>query len=263
MELELEGKTAVVTGAGRGIGLAITKALAEEGVRVVGGARTITAELKDTTPLTFAVDLATPEGPGQLIDFALAEFGGIDLLVNNVAGSQGGGGFRPLSEEDWSYTMDASLFSAVRATRAALDSLIERRGSIVNIGSIVATHPNPQKVAYSVAKAGMANFGRALAQEFGATGLRVNTISPGVVRTDLWTTPGTFGEAMAQQMGIPLEQLVDRLPGVLGIPTGLIAEPEEIASLVLLLASRKLPNVNGADYMVDGGSHIKAYNTPG
>lgn len=247
-------RIAVVTGAGRGIGLAIVRALVEDGFAVVAGSRTITAALGDATPDALEVDLALPDGPGRLVQHALGRYGGIDLLVNNVAGtSSPAGGFLNLNDDAWLHTLNLTLMSAVRATRAALPSLLDRSGAIVNISSVNARLAQPRLVAQSAAKAALSNLGKALAEEFGGRGVRVNTISPGPVRTDLWTSPGGPGEMLARQMGYPLEDFADRLPAAIGLSTGRFAEPAEIGALVVFLASGRVANMSGSDLVVDGG----------
>ncbi|MFI0487249.1 SDR family oxidoreductase [Actinomadura sp. 9N215] len=247
-------RIAVVTGAGRGIGLAIVRALAEGGFAVVAGSRTVTGALRDATPDTLAVDLGTPDGPDRLVRHAIERHGGVDLLVNNVAGtSTPAGGFLELDDDAWRHTLDLTFMSAVRATRAALPSLLDRHGAVVNIGSINARVPQPRLVAQSAAKAALSNLGKALAEEFGGRGLRVNTISPGPVWTDLWTSPGGPGDTLAQRAGIPREHIADRLPALVGLPTGRFADPQEIAALVVFLASGRVANMSGSDLVIDGG----------
>jgi NAD(P)-dependent dehydrogenase (short-subunit alcohol dehydrogenase family) len=247
-------RNAVVTAASRGIGLAVVRALVEDGYRVVAAARTVSEELKALTPLTMAVDLTTADGPARLIAHAEAELGGIDLLVNNA----GGGGTRPegflsVSDEDWRRTLDLTLFSTIRATRAALPGLVARRGQVVNIGSVNSRLPAPQVVDYSAAKAALANLGKALAEEFGPQGVRINTISPGPVRTEVWTAPGSVGEHLAHRAGVPLADFVESMPAAMGSSTGVFTEPSEIGALVVFLASGKAPNISGSDLVIDGG----------
>ncbi|MET7335715.1 SDR family oxidoreductase [Nonomuraea sp. NPDC005650] len=250
-----KARNAVVTGASKGIGLAVASALHDEGYRVVAGARTISPELGKVTALAVPVDLGAPDGPPRLIDAALTALGGIDVLVNNVAGTTGPHphGFLSVTDEDWRHALDLTLLAAVRATRAALPSIIERGGHIINIGSINARRPVPHLVDISAAKAALANLGKSLAEEFGGRGVRVNTISPGPVRTAVWTEPGGTGDALAARAGIPREEFLQSLPGVLGMSTGHITEPREIAALVVFLASGKAPNINGSELVIDGG----------
>jgi NAD(P)-dependent dehydrogenase (short-subunit alcohol dehydrogenase family) len=167
VDMQLTGKTAVVTGASRGIGLATVAALTKEGVRVMAAARTITPELKQTGAMTMAVDLSTADGPGRLIDAALADLGDIDLLVNNVGGGDGSavGGFLDFNDQQWHGTFGLNFFTAVRMTRAALPSLLRRHGCIINISSNSARMPHAGPVTYTTAKAALTAFGKALAEE--------------------------------------------------------------------------------------------------
>ncbi|EDY47304.1 oxidoreductase [Streptomyces clavuligerus] len=256
MDLNLASKTAVVTGAGRGIGLATVRALTAEGVRVVGAARTITPELQETGAHTVSADLSTPEGVATLISGALDTLGGIDLLVNNVGGGDGLApvGFLDSDDAHWTGILDLNLLSAVRATRAALPSLIERRGSIVNVSSISAREPTDGLVAYSAAKAALTSLGKALAREFGPQGVRVNTVSPGAVNTFIWASPDALGGAVAAQSGLDHATFFQRLPQDFGIATGRITEPEEVAALIVFLLSDAAGNLTGADHLIDGGA---------
>jgi NAD(P)-dependent dehydrogenase (short-subunit alcohol dehydrogenase family) len=199
VELNLATKTAVVTGASRGIGLATVTTLIAEGVRVVGAARTITAELKDSGAVPVSADLSTADGVAVLMECAFAELGGIDLLVNNVGVGDAvqPGGFLDVEDARWNEIFDLNLVSAVRVARAALPSLIERRGAIVNVSSINSRLPAAAPAAYSAAKAALTALGKSLAEEFGPRGVRVNTVSPGVVRTATWENPEGFGAKVA------------------------------------------------------------------
>ncbi|MCX4409455.1 SDR family NAD(P)-dependent oxidoreductase [Streptomyces sp. NPDC059837] len=254
MDLNLDSKTAVVTGASRGIGLAIVKGLVAEGVRVVGVARSITPELKDAGAIPVAADLSTAEGVSVAFDAAATELGGIDLLVNNV----GGGdlkvqGFLDTDDEQWAHLIDVNLLSTVRATRVALPSLIERKGAIVNISTVAAHLPGLGPVAYASAKAAVTALGKALAEEFGPQGVRVNTVSPGFVRSSIYDSPENFGGKIASAFGMDIPTFIEQAPGALGITTGRFVEPAEIAAAVVFLLSGAAASVTGADYLVDGG----------
>ncbi|MCW2881622.1 MAG: putative oxidoreductase [Sphaerisporangium sp.] len=259
MEFDLSGKKAVVTGAGAGIGLAVVRALASTGADVLGGARTITPELLAATPHTFEVDLMTTKGPRLLVERALADFGGVDVLVNNVGGGvKLAAGFLDIEDDVWQHAFQLNVLTTIRATRAALPSLVERKGAIINIGSMNATMVDPRLGHYSAAKAALANIGKALSAEFSSQGVRVNTISPGPVRTRLWTNP-----EIARRAGVTPEEFVAMVPKMAGLSTGEMIEPDEVAALVLLLASGKVRSVTGSDYTIDAGMAPPAhYNRP-
>jgi NAD(P)-dependent dehydrogenase (short-subunit alcohol dehydrogenase family) len=249
MDLELKGKRAVVTGAGRGIGLAIVRALVAEGAEVVGGTRAVRTELTDATPHTYEVDLTTVDGPKALVDHAVAEFGGLDILVNNVGGrSVSANGFMDLDESGWRAGFDLNFFSAVRAIRAAMPSLLESRGCVINIGSANGRLAVPRLVEYSAAKAALTNLTKALSEEFSPQGVRVNTVSPGPVLTGTWTNP-----VRAEKMGMSVDDLIAAVPKWMGLSTGQIIQPEEVAAIVLLLASDKVPSTVGSDWLLDAG----------
>ncbi|GID13465.1 SDR family oxidoreductase [Actinocatenispora rupis] len=258
MDLGLTGKTALVTGASRGIGLAVAAALRAEGMRVVGAARTASPELAATGAVPLVADLSTVDGPAELVTRALAELGEIDVLVNNVGGGDSGegqtGGFLGFDEAAWQQGIGLNFLSAVRTTRAALPSLLRRRGAIVTVSSIGARQPSEGPVTYTTAKAALTAFGKALAEEFGPQGVRVNTVSPGPVRTAMWVDPNGYGAALAAAMGVPHEDLIAGLPAGAGLTTGRLIEPAEVAALVAYLASPLAGSVAGADYRIDGGA---------
>ncbi|MGW0904407.1 oxidoreductase [Streptomyces sp. NPDC002853] len=256
MELDLNGKTAVVTGASRGIGLATVRALMSEGVRVVGAARTITPELKESGAFAVSADLSTPDGVAVLMDGAFAELGGIDLLVNNVGAGDAVKpvGFLDTDDDQWHGVFDLNLLSAVRVSRAALPSLIERGGAIVNVSSINSRLPAAGPVAYSAAKAALTSLGKSLAEEFGPRGVRVNTVSPGAVRTAIWEDPDGFGGEIAAGAGMEHGAFLAQIPTAFGITSGRITEPREVAALITFLLSGVAGNVTGADYVIDGGT---------
>jgi putative oxidoreductase len=255
MHTALEGKTAVVTGASRGIGLAIAEGLSREGAQVIAGARQPGGRLADLDGvIPVAVDLATADGPRHLVERAQAEFGGVDVLVNNVGAFEARTqGFGAVTDDDWQRTFEINLFSAVRAIRAALPSLVERAGAIINVSSINARVPQPPVVDYAAAKAALTNLSRTLAEELGPQGVRVNTVSPGPTQTSAWEAPEGFGAALARASGTSLEQFLADFPSAAGLSTERMTEPEEVAAIVVLLASGAARNVNGSDWVIDGG----------
>jgi NAD(P)-dependent dehydrogenase (short-subunit alcohol dehydrogenase family) len=257
MDLHLAGKVAVVTGASKGIGLAITKALAREGAHVVAGARTIEAlrGVERTTPV--ALDLVAPEGPSRLIHRALEQHGRLDVLVNNVGAVRMRlEGFLGTSDEEFAWAMQTNFFSALRATRAALPAMLSQgSGSVVNIGSVNAFfEPNAGVLDYGAAKAALLNLTKSLAQEFGPKGIRVNDIAPGPVATDLWLGKDGVAASVARATGVdPDTARQNILASIGGMPTGRLTTPEEVATLAVLLASPLTANVTGSSFVIDGG----------
>lgn len=255
MDLGLSEKVAVVTGASKGIGLAITQALVAEGARVVAGSRSSSPELDDLVAagsvLFESVDLSLPDAAARLVARS-AEFGGLDILVNNVgAVSFRFEGFLAISDEDWLDTITLSFLAAVRTTRAAIPLLIERGGgNVVTIGSVNAFLPDPPVVDYSAAKAAVWN----LSKEFGPQNLRFNTISPGPVATQLWLGENGVAATAARNLGVDFDTARDQVVASQGgFSTGRFTQPQEVADLALILASNRAGNVTGADFLIDGG----------
>ncbi len=257
MDLHLEGKVAVVTGAGKGIGMAVTRALADEGAHVVAGSRTTDRldGLKGVTPV--AVDLAAPDGPAQLITRATEEHGQVNVLVNNVGAVRiRTEGFFGTSDEDFEWAMRMNFFIALRASRAALPGMVERgTGAIVNVASVNAFfQPDAGTIDYGAAKAALVNLTKSLSQEFGPRGIRVNAVSPGPVATDLWLGEHGVAETVAKASGVDAETARQTIiAGIGGFATGRFTTPEEVATLITFLASDRAGNITGVNYIIDGG----------
>ena len=257
MQLELSGKTAIVTGASRGIGLATVQALRAEGVRVVGAARKPTPELEETGAYAVPVDLGTRDGAQHLVDEAVRVYGGVDLLVNNLGGGDrlNLAGFADLDDDAWADAFDINLFATVRVTRAALPWLVAGGGgAVVNVSSIGAWRPEGPPLAYNVAKAALKAFGRGLATELGPSGVRVVTVSPGPTRTAMWEGDSGLGAQLATALGAPQEMIVAGAPDQMGMVTGRMAEPAEVADLISYLLSPRAANITGSDHLIDGGA---------
>jgi NAD(P)-dependent dehydrogenase (short-subunit alcohol dehydrogenase family) len=261
MDLQLNGRFAVVTGASQGIGLATARRLATEGVRVLGVARTATAALKEVADVVVTADLATPQGAGVVADAVKAwATDGLDLLVNNAGGialvgddPAHLGGFATIDDDAWQRTLELNLLSAVRVTRALVDLLLQRGGVIVNVSSIGARMAGPG-IDYGVAKAGLTNLTKALSEEYAPRGLRAVTVSPGPTRTGMWTDPQRPAGDLARSLGIELDHLVAGLPQQMGLSIGRLAEPEETAATIAFLASPLAGAITGTDILVDGGA---------
>ena len=257
MDLQLTNKVVVVTGASKGIGLAITRTFAQEGAFVVAGARTVDALAGLERVTSLAVDLAAPEGPARLIERALGEHGRVDVLVNNVGAVRLRlQGFLGTSDEEFAWSMQTNFFSALRATRAVLPAMLKQAsGSIVNIVSVNAFfEPDAGVLDYGAAKAALLNLTKSLAQEFGGKGIRVNAISPGPVSTDLWLGKDGVAQTVARASGVDAETARKNvLASIGGIPTGRLSSPEEVATLAALLGSPLTANVTGSNYVIDGG----------
>jgi NAD(P)-dependent dehydrogenase (short-subunit alcohol dehydrogenase family) len=254
MDLGLSGRTAIVTGASRGIGLAVVRGLVAEGVHVTAGARKSSAELDELaaagTARVVEVDLAEPGGPARLVAAAGDR---IDILVNNVGAAPARpGGFGEITDEDWLTSLTLNLMAAVRTARAALPVMVAAgKGAIVNISSANAFLPDPAVMDYSAAKAALANFSKSLSKEVGPHGIRVNTVSPGPVATDLWLGDHGVAATVSRATGARPEDVQSQ--AAQQMVTGRFSRPDEIADLVVILASDRTANVTGADITIDGG----------
>lgn len=254
MDLELTDKVAVVTGANKGIGLAITTALVAEGAYVVAGS--LSTENLDALDRVTAVpvDLLDVDGPASLVQKAIDTHGRLDVLVNNVGAVRiRVDGFLATSDEEFDWALKMDFFTGLRATRAALGPMLEQgSGSIVNIASVNSFfQPDAATVDYGVAKAAVVNLSQSLSQEFGPKGIRVNCVSPGQVSTDLWLGEQGVAETFAKATGVDADTI--RESATAAIATGRFTTPQEVATLVTMLASDRTANVTGVNYVIDGG----------
>jgi len=253
MDLGLSGRRALVTGASRGIGLAVVRGLVAEGAEVVASARTQGDDLAALAGVEFiAADLASPEGPAELV--AAARDGGpIDILVNNAgAVTPRLAGFAAVTDAEWEATWTLTLMAAVRTTRAVIGDMVAAgKGTIVTVSSVNAFLPDPAVIDYGAAKAALSNFLKALSKEVGPAGVRVNTVSPGPVSTALWLGSGGVADTIAGTAGGAPEDIARQ--AVAGTATGRFTTPEEVADLVLMLCVERAGNVTGADFVIDGG----------
>ncbi|MGN9843792.1 SDR family NAD(P)-dependent oxidoreductase [Nonomuraea sp. H19] len=259
MDLQLSGRVAIVTGASKGIGLAIARSLAEEGAYVVSVSRTRAGELPGKA-VHVAADLMDPQAPARVVARAVEEFGGVDILVNNAGGPPPGVtlprvGFMAPDDADWQAMFEFNLFSAVRMVRAVVPVMQERGGgAIVNVSSSLARQPGAMNVDYGAAKAAMNHVSKALSEEYGPQGIRVNTVSPGPVLTDWWTKEGGAAEVIAGMAGATKEDVITQVaPGMMKLVTGRLVDPQEIADAVALLVSPRSGSTTGAEFVIDGG----------
>lgn len=252
MDLRLNDTIAVVTGASRGIGLATARALLDEGARVVAVARTATAETEALAAAPrFRFLAADLSDPAQIAGIRDAVGDRVDVLVNNVGSAPPRpGGFASITDEDWVRTYELNALAGVRVTRALLD-LLPEGAAIVTIASENAMLADPLVMDYSAAKAAALSFSKSLSKELGPRGVRVNSVSPGPVATALWLGDGGVAQTVSAAQGSSAEDV--RRGAEQAMVTGRFTTPEEVAALVVMLASPVLGNLTGADVVIDGG----------
>lgn len=251
---ELTGQIALVTGGTKGTGKAIAERLNDAGAQVVVTARNEPEALADGLQF-IASDLSTKEGTDKVASKVLARYGKIDILVNNLGGSETpGGGFAVLSDEDWESTLRTNLLAPVRLDRAVLPQMQDRKsGVIIHIGSIQGKLPlHDATLPYAAAKAGLINYSKGLAKEVSPKGVRVLTVSPGWIMT---AASKRMMDRISVSSNITVEEAAQSVMEALGgIPFGRPAEPEEVAELVGFLVSPRAGYLTGTEYVIDGGT---------
>ncbi|MCW2912062.1 MAG: short-chain dehydrogenase/reductase [Actinomycetia bacterium] len=250
----LDGRRALVTGGSKGAGAAIVTRLAEAGATVMTTARTM-PENYPRPDLFVAADLATSAGAQAVIDRVGERFGALDILVNSAGGSHSpSGGFAALTDEQWQDELTLNLLGAVRLDRGLLPAMIQGGGgAVVHVTSIQRRMPLYEAtLGYAAAKAALTTYSKGLANEIGPKGVRVNTVAPGFIQTE--GAEGLFAR-ISQGAGIDREAAVQQVMDSLGgIPIGRPAQPAEVAELVAFLVCDRARSINGAEFVVDGGT---------
>jgi len=251
---ELSGKIALVTGGTKGAGKAIAERLLKAGATVIITARN--APEKANEKLHFiSADLSESTGTQKLVDEVLSTYNQLDILVNNLGGSETqSGGFAALTETDWETSIQTNLLAPVRLDRAFLPQMLERKsGVIIHIASIQGRLPlHDSTLAYAAAKAGLINYSKGLSKEVSPKGIRVLTVSPGWINT---TAAKAMMERIAESSNISIEQASQSVMDALGgIPIGRPAQPDEIAEFVGFLVSPRASYLTGTEYIIDGGT---------
>ena len=250
----LDGRRALVTGAGRGTGAAVAARLREAGATVLGTARTAPPSHSD--PRDFVVaDLTSPDGVARVVEHAAEQLGGVDILVHTLGGSRSpSGGFAALTDEHWAHELDLNLLAAVRLDRALVPGMVEAgRGAVVHVSSIQRRQPlHDATLGYAAAKAALTTYSKGLANELGPHGVRVNVVSPGFIRT---SGADALVERLSTGQGITRDEALGQVMDSLGgIPIGRPSEPAEVAELVAFLISDRASAITGAEHTIDGGT---------
>ncbi len=243
MDLGFRDKVCVVTGSTGGIGLATAQQLQDEGATIVTSGRS----KEGIGDLHVAADLAEPGGPESVVEAALAAFGRIDVLVNNVGWAEIHR-FDELDDDVWERSWQINVMSAVRALRKALPAMQNQgAGAVVNVASTAGKRPSSTMPEYSVMKAAMLSLSRLVADLYAKDGIRCNAVTPGPTATEAWVGEG----GLADQQG-SREEVLAKVGA--GRPLGRLAEPDEIAAVIVFLCSDRASYVTGAAWSVDGGT---------
>ena len=254
MDLDLQGKRAVVTGASLGIGEAVVKMLAEHGADVSFCARNPEAvnTLSSFEPANgsikgFVADMGNKESTDSFIG-SVQEDGPVDILVNNV-GASPSRNFLYMTDEDWQELHELNLLSAVRGTRAFLPNMREKKwGRVIMVSSSAGKYPNAALIDYGTTKAAMISMSKSLAKKYGSDGVLVNSILPGLIHTAMWERAAT---EIAEATGGNMEDVI-RNNGS-SVPVGRYGTSEEVASLITFLCTNAASYISGTSIEVDGG----------
>jgi 3-oxoacyl-[acyl-carrier protein] reductase len=250
MDLGLRDRVCVVTGSTAGIGLETARLLAEEGARVATCGRRAAPGIGER--LHVQADLAAAGEPERLITKAVEALGPLDVLVNNV-GIAHQADFLELSDDRWNRIWELNVMSYVRTIRAVLPAMRRRRaGVIVNVSSTAGKRPSTTMPDYSVSKAAVLSLSRLVADVYARDGIRCNAVTPGPTATGAWLGAGGLAEQQAARTGKTKEEALAAVAA--GRPLGRLAEPEEIAAVVVFLCSERASYVTGAAWSADGGT---------
>jgi 3-oxoacyl-[acyl-carrier protein] reductase len=242
VDLGIEGRAAVVTGASRGIGLATAEALEAEGVQVLRVSRSSGLEL----------DVTSPRAAAEIVDECERRFGRLDILVNN-AGTSRNRSLEELTDEEWDEQWELHVMASMRLMRAAVPGMIERGwGRIVNVGSSSGKRPSSSNAAYSVTKAAQLALSRVFADTYGERGVLVNAVAPGPVESPLWMASGGLADQAAERSGVSREEALEAARSK--IPIGRFGTEGEIAGVIAFLCSERASDVLGSTWSVDGGA---------
>jgi len=255
MDLGLDGKVCVVTGASRGIGLEVGRTLCAEGARVLFVGRDADAlaqAAEDCGAEYLAGDITDPEVDERVVATCAEQMGGVDVLVNN-AGTSFVRGLDELTDEDWQGLWELHVMAPMRLMRAAAPRMAARGGGrIVNVCSSAGKRPSLTNPAYSVTKAAQLSLSRVFADAYADGNVLVNAVTPGPVASGLWTAEGGMADQNAAAKGISREEALEAQSAK--VPLGRFAEPAEIADVVVFLCSERASTVTGAAWSVDGGT---------
>jgi 3-oxoacyl-[acyl-carrier protein] reductase len=255
MDLGLDDRVCIVTGASRGIGLAVSSRLVAEGARVLMVARDaerLSEVAEDLGAEWLAADVTDPDCDDRIVATAAEQLGGIDVLVNN-AGTSSHTPLDALTDDDWRAQHELHVMAPMRLMRLAAPLMAERGwGRIVNVSSSSGKRPGQSNVAYSVAKAGQLSVSRAFADAYAKTGVRVNAVTPGPTSSELWTGAGGLADQAAAAAGTTREEAL--AAAAAKVPRGMLGTPQEVADVIVFLCSERAGNVLGAAWSADGGT---------